>query len=43
MGGKEKEWGGKPHEGHPSQKGLCQNRSPFRLVRFPPPPPLKFH
>ena len=34
MGGWKKEGGGKPHEGHPSQKGVLD---PLRLVRFPPP------
>ena len=33
-GGWKKEGGGKPHEGHPSQKGFW---TPLRLVRFPPP------
>ena len=34
MGGWKKEGGGKPHEWHPSQKGVLD---PPRTVRFPPP------
>ena len=32
-GGQKKEGGGKPHEGHPSQKRFW---TPLRLVSFPP-------
>ena len=35
MGGWKKEGGGKPHEWHPSQKGVLD--PPPRTVRFPPP------
>ena len=34
MGGWKKEGGGKPHESHPSQKGVWDL---LRTVRFPPP------